>query len=204
MTLTLNCQGQLWNLLYLGQSGPIPIATRQNQIYRFNFMPEMTFGVELNQIWNLLDLSQRWFDCHNMKSMRIEWTEGLNDHQVWPWPWPWKVVCKIFRTMTGVTSNVGVRSNRLVDVKQATWLASKDSCATNIIFWNHNKDSIVPHVPSLIQYYPWIISIEISVCMKQFSILDNLYRHIQFHFMQKWDCFYIIIASMSITFANLW
>ena len=39
-------------------------------------------------------LSQRWFDCHKMKSTHMEWTEGLSDHQVWPWPWPGKVRCK--------------------------------------------------------------------------------------------------------------
>ena len=38
---------------------------------------------------------------------------------------------KICRIVTGVTSGVGVPSTHLVDVKQATWLASKDSYATN-------------------------------------------------------------------------
>ena len=46
------------------------------------------------QICKLPYLSQRWFDCHIVKSMHIEWIEGLNDHQVWPWPWLWKVGCK--------------------------------------------------------------------------------------------------------------
>ena len=53
VTLTLNFQGQTWNLLY----------------------------------------QPKWFDCQKIKSTHIDWTESLNDHQVWPWPWPWKVRC---------------------------------------------------------------------------------------------------------------
>ena len=42
------------------------------------------------QIWNLLYLSQKRFDCHKMKSRHIDRTQGLKcDHWVWPWPWPW-------------------------------------------------------------------------------------------------------------------
>ena len=37
---------------------------------------------------------------------------------------------RICRLVTGVSSGVGVPSTSLVDVKQATWLASKDSYAT--------------------------------------------------------------------------
>ena len=88
-------------------SWPKMIRLPQNKkpTYWLNSMPQMwpsglTFTMTLNlnfqgQIWNLLYLSQRWFDCHKIKSMHIEiWSEGLNDHQVWPWPWPWKVRCK--------------------------------------------------------------------------------------------------------------
>ena len=33
------------------------------------------------QIWNLLYLSQKWFDCHETKSKHIYWTLGLKwDH----------------------------------------------------------------------------------------------------------------------------
>ena len=42
------------------------------------------------QIWNLLYLSQKWFDCHETKNKHINWTLCLKwDHQVWPWPWSW-------------------------------------------------------------------------------------------------------------------
>ena len=48
------------------------------------------------QTWNLLYLSQKWFDCHETKSKHIDWTQGLKcDHGVWPWPWPWPWIFKV-------------------------------------------------------------------------------------------------------------
>ena len=48
------------------------------------------------QIWNLLYLSQKWYDCHEMKSKHIDWTLGLKcDHRFWPWPWPWLWIFKV-------------------------------------------------------------------------------------------------------------
>ena len=39
------------------------------------------------QIWNLLYLSQKWCDWHEMKSKHINWTLGLKcDRRIWPWP----------------------------------------------------------------------------------------------------------------------
>ena len=60
---------------------------------------DLTLAVTLTfnfrgQIWNLLYLSQKWFNCHKIESTHIDWTDGLNDHQVWPWSWPWKMRCK--------------------------------------------------------------------------------------------------------------
>ena len=82
----------------------VRLPRNQKQTYWLNTMPQMwpsdlTLAMTLTmnfqgQIWNLLYLSQRWFDSHKMKSTHIEWTEGLHDHQIWPWPWPWKVRCK--------------------------------------------------------------------------------------------------------------
>ena len=48
------------------------------------------------QIWNLLYLSQKWFDCHETKSKHIDGTLSLKwDHQVWHWPWPWPWIFKV-------------------------------------------------------------------------------------------------------------
>ena len=54
------------------------------ELYASNMTSDLSLAMTLTinfqgQIWNLLNLSQRLFDCHKMKSMHIEWTEGLND-----------------------------------------------------------------------------------------------------------------------------
>ena len=47
------------------------------------------------QIWNLLYLTQKSFDCHETKK-HIDWNLGLKcDHWVWPWPWPWPWIFKV-------------------------------------------------------------------------------------------------------------
>ena len=48
-----------------------------------------------------------------------------------------------------------------------------------------------------------MISIEISQCARSSCQPDNLNRHICFHFMWKWDCFYVIIVSISIAWLNI-
>ena len=55
----------------------------------------LTFSFQ-GQIWNLLYLSQKWSNCHETKSKRIDWTLRLKcDQQVWPWPWPWPWIFKV-------------------------------------------------------------------------------------------------------------
>ena len=59
------------------------------------FVVSLTFNIQ-GQIWNWLYLSQKWCDCHAMKSKHIDWTLGLRcDHWVWPWPWPWPWIFKV-------------------------------------------------------------------------------------------------------------
>ena len=41
-------------------------------------------------IWNLLQLSQKWPDCHETKRKHIDWVLGPKcAHRIWPWQWPW-------------------------------------------------------------------------------------------------------------------
>ena len=48
------------------------------------------------EIWNLLYISQKCSNCHEMKSKHIDWALGLKyEHQFWPWPWPWPWFCYI-------------------------------------------------------------------------------------------------------------
>ena len=105
VTFTLNFHSQNWNFpISQKKNGLIPTKHKANLL---NFQ---------GKVWNLLYLSQIWFDCHKVKkSTDIDWTEGLNDHQVWPWPWPWKVRCKDLPESDRVISDVGVPSTRLVN-----------------------------------------------------------------------------------------
>ena len=48
------------------------------------------------QIWNLLYLSSKWSNYHEMKSKHIDRILGLKcDHWVRPWPWPWLGIFKV-------------------------------------------------------------------------------------------------------------
>ena len=82
------------------------LPRNEKQTHRMDSRPEMwpsslTLAMTLTlnfqgQIWNWLYLSQKWSDCHEMKSKHIDWTRGLKcDHRAWPWPWPWLWIFKV-------------------------------------------------------------------------------------------------------------
>ena len=61
-THRLNSRAQIW---------PLGLTLAMTLTYIFQ-----------GQIWNLLYCSQKWSDCHEMKSKHIDWTLGLKcDHQ---------------------------------------------------------------------------------------------------------------------------
>ena len=120
MTLSLNFQGQTWNLLYLNPKWSDCHETKSKHIdwtlglkcdhmvwpwwwpWFLNFQGEMwpsglTFTMTLTlifqgQICNLLYLSPKWSDYQETKSKHIDWTLGLKcDHKVWPWWWLWSL-----------------------------------------------------------------------------------------------------------------
>ena len=61
------------------------------QMWPMGLTLAMTLTLNLQgQIWDLLYLTQKWSDCHEIKSKYIDWTLGLKcDHEVWHWPWVW-------------------------------------------------------------------------------------------------------------------
>ena len=80
VTLTLNFQGQIWNLLYLSQKWSYcPIATKRkaNTSTVTLGLKCLTLAMTLTlnfqgQLWNLLYFSQKWCDCHETKSKHID------------------------------------------------------------------------------------------------------------------------------------
>ena len=69
--------------------------------------------------------------------------------------------------------------------------------------FNYDKGNIIPDTLSLTQYSPWMISIAISQCARSRCQPGNLNRHICFHFIWKWGCFYVIIISISIAWLDI-
>ena len=48
------------------------------------------------QISNWLYIRHEWCDCHETKSIHIDWSQDLKcDHQIWPWPWHWPWIFKV-------------------------------------------------------------------------------------------------------------
>ena len=90
MTLTLNFQGQIWNLLYLSQKWSDCHGTKSKhidwiprpQMWPAGLTLAMTLTLDFQgQIWNFLYLSQKWSDCHETKCKHIDWTPGLKCDQ---------------------------------------------------------------------------------------------------------------------------
>ena len=83
--------------------------------YLFVFYSIFVVTLTLNfqgQIWNLLYLSQKWFDCHKTKSKHIDFQ---CDHRVWPWPWPWPWIFKVKYGICCISAKSG-----LIAAKQKT------------------------------------------------------------------------------------
>ena len=83
----------------ISQPKTVRLPRYKKQTYQLNSRPQMspsglTLAMTLtlnfqDQIWNLLTLNQKWSNCLETKSKRIDWTPGLKcDQWVWPWPWP--------------------------------------------------------------------------------------------------------------------
>ena len=92
MILTLNFQGQIWNLLYLSQKWCDCHETKSKYI-------DWTLGLKCDhQIWPCqwpwpwifkgryeICYIQKWSDCHERRRKHIDWSPGLKCDQ-WVWP----------------------------------------------------------------------------------------------------------------------
>ena len=100
MTLTLNFQGQILNLLYVSQKWPDCHETKNKHIYwpqglKWNIMFHLDHNLELEFSRSSMEIAisyPKWSSCHKMKNKHIDRTEGLKFyHCVWHWTCPWKV-----------------------------------------------------------------------------------------------------------------
>ena len=92
--------------LAISQQKMVQLPRSKKQTHRLNSRLQMwPLGLTLvmtltlnfqGQISNWLFLSQKWCDCHETKSIHIDWSQDLNcDHRIWPWPWPWPWIFKV-------------------------------------------------------------------------------------------------------------
>ena len=119
MTLTLNFQGQICNLLYLCQKWSDCHETKNNLIDRtlslrcdhqiwpsvwpWHWIFKVKYGIHSILAKNgpiatkqEANISIEIYASNVTTGFdgHVDWTEGHSDHQVWPWPWPWKGRCK--------------------------------------------------------------------------------------------------------------
>ena len=53
--------------------------------------------VFLGQIFNLVYLRKKWYDCHKTENAHIDLILGIKcSHQFWPWAWPWPFLSHVF------------------------------------------------------------------------------------------------------------
>ena len=79
------------------------------------------------QIWNLLYLSQKWFDCHETKSKHIDWILCLKwDHRVWPWPWHWPCIFKVKYGICYISAKKGpIATKQKTNISIKIWASNE-------------------------------------------------------------------------------
>ena len=103
MTLTLNFQGQIWNLLYLSQKWSDCNETESKHI-------DLTLGLKCDHRvwpwpwpWPWIFKVKYGICCISAKNGPIATKRKANisidlkacDHRVWPWAWPWPWIFKV-------------------------------------------------------------------------------------------------------------
>ena len=134
----------------ISQPKMVRLPRNEKQTYRLNSRAQMwplglTLAMTLTlnfqgQIWNLLYLSQKWFDCHETKSKLIDWTLGIKcDHRVWPWPWPWLWIFKVKYGISYISAKNGPiatkRKSNISTELQASNVTNRFDLDHNLDLW---------------------------------------------------------------------
>ena len=95
MTLTLNFQDQIWNLLFVSQKKH---ETKSNLVVWILGL-KCDHGIchwpwpwpwIFKVMYEICYIRKKWSNCHETKSKHIDWTPGFKCAQwVWPWLWLW-------------------------------------------------------------------------------------------------------------------
>ena len=117
MTLTLNFQGQMYNLLYLSQKWSNCHETKSKHI-------DWTLGLKCDhQVWHwpwpwpwifkvkyricYISAKNGLIASKQKASISIERQSIKCDHQVWLWPWPWPWIFKVRYGISYISAKSG-------------------------------------------------------------------------------------------------
>ena len=149
MTLTLNFQGQIYNMLYLSQKWSDCHETKSKHI-------DWTLGLKCDhRVWHwpwpwpwIFEVKYRI--CYisskdgsiatkRKANISIELQSFKCDHQVWPWPWPWPWIFKVKYGISYILAKSGPiatkwKANILIEPKASNVTNGFDLCH-NLDLW---------------------------------------------------------------------
>ena len=149
MTLTLNFEGQIYNMLYLSQKWSDCHETKSKHI-------DWTLGLKCDhRVWHwpwpwpwIFEVKYRI--CYisskdgsiatkRKANISIELQSFKCDHQVWPWPWPWPWIFKVKYGISYILAKSGPiatkwKANILIEPKASNVTNGFDLCH-NIDLW---------------------------------------------------------------------
>ena len=173
MTLTLNFQGQIYNMLYLSQKWSDCHETKSKHI-------DWTLGLKCDhRVWHwpwpwpwIFEVKYRI--CYisskdgsiatkRKANISIELQGFKCDHQVWPWPWPWPWIFKVKYGISYILAKSGPiatkwKANILIEPKASNVTNGFDLCH-NLDLWILKIKcdlDLLPHTWP----WPWIFMVK--------------------------------------------
>ena len=171
MTLTLNFQGQIWNLLYLRQKWSDCHETKSKHI-------DWNLGLKCDHRvwpwpwpWPWIFKVKHWI-CYisakngpiarKRKSKHIDWTQGPKcNHQLWPWPWPWPWFFKVKYVICYISSQNGPiaikrKANILIEPSNVTIRCDLGHGIWNLLYLNQKRSDYHEMKSKHIEWIPGI------------------------------------------------
>ena len=161
MTLALNIQGQIYNLLYLSQKWSDCHETNSNHI-------DWTLGPKCDhRVWPwpwpwpwifkvkyricYISAKKGPIATKRKANISIELQELKYDHQFWPWPWPWPWIFKVKYGISYISANSGpIAAKRKTNIS----IELQASNVTNGFYFDHNLDLWILKVKRDLDLWP--------------------------------------------------
>ena len=183
MTLTLNFQGQIWNLLYLSQKWSDCHETKSKHI-------DWTLGLKCDhRVWPwpwpwpwifkvkygicYISAKNGPIATERKANISIE-LQGLKcDYQVWPWPWPWPWIFKVKYGISYISAKsgpIGTKRKANISIElQASNVTNGFDLDHNLDLWNLKVKRDLDHSPHTWPW-PWIFLVKfLSSCISEWE-----------------------------------